>query len=113
MREAVSDILVERAQLTDGMSRILLRMLMFSLAGHVLLAASLLFAPGFWTGTIEQESSPMMISLGGAEGPDAGGMTTIAERAVQRVAEPDLISLPAGLAWTCRTSAARRISRRW
>ena len=85
MREAVSDILAERAQITDGMSR----MVLVSLAGHVLLAASLLFAPGFWTGTIEQESSPMMISLGGAEGPDAGGMTTIAERAVQRVAEPE------------------------
>ena len=50
MREAVSDILAERAQITDGMSR----MVLVSLAGHVLLAASLLFAPGFWTGTIEQ-----------------------------------------------------------
>jgi outer membrane biosynthesis protein TonB len=31
----------------------------------------------------------MVISLGGAEGPDAGGMNTIANRPVQRVAEPD------------------------
>lgn len=85
MKESVSDILAERSQLTDGMSR----MVLVSLAGHVLLAASLIFAPDFWTGSIELESSPMMISLGGAEGPEAGGMTTIAERAVQRVAEPE------------------------
>jgi TonB family protein len=85
MREAVSDILVERAQITDGMSR----MLLVSLVGHALLVASLLFAPDFWTGGASQQETPMMISLGGAEGPDAGGRNTIADRAVQRVAEPD------------------------
>ena len=85
MREAVSDVLAERAQITDGMSR----MVLVSLAGHALLVASLIFAPDFWAGTVEKESTPMMISLGGAEGPDAGGMTTIAEKAVQRVAEPE------------------------
>ena len=31
----------------------------------------------------------MMITLGGAEGPEAGGRNTIADRAVQRVAEAD------------------------
>ncbi len=30
-----------------------------------------------------------MIDLGGAEGPDAGGLNTIAAKAVQRVAEPN------------------------
>jgi outer membrane biosynthesis protein TonB len=85
MREAVSDILVERAQITDGMGR----MVLLSLAAHALLAASLLFAPDFWTGELEQKPTPMMITLGGTEGPDAGGMTTIAARPVQRVAEPE------------------------
>ena len=85
MREAVSDILSERAELTDGLSRALL----LSLAGHALLVASMLFAPDFWSNAVEQKETPMMIVLGGAEGPDAGGMTTIANRAVQRVAEPD------------------------
>ena len=85
MHESVSDILVERAQLTDGMSR----MLLLSLGGHAVLVASLLLAPDFWSGRVEQNEMPMMISLGGAEGPDAGGRNTIAERAVQRVAEPD------------------------
>ena len=85
MREAVSEILSERAQVTDGMSR----MVLLSLLGHALLFAALIFAPNFWTGGVATESTPMMITLGGAEGPDAGGMTTIADRAVQRVAEPD------------------------
>lgn len=85
MREAVSDILYERAHLTDGMSR----MAIVSVIGHVVLGASLFYAPNFWTATVENKATPMMITLGGAEGPDAGGMTTIANRAVQRVAEPD------------------------
>jgi outer membrane biosynthesis protein TonB len=89
MREAVSDILLERAQLSEGMSRVVLRMLMLSLAAHVLLVASLFFAPDFWSSGAVEKATPMFISLGGAEGPDAGGMNTIADRPVQRVAEPD------------------------
>lgn len=85
MREAVSDILAERAQMAEGMSR----MVVLSLVGHALLGASLLFAPDFWTSGTEVKTTPMMITLGGAEGPDAGGMTTIAARPVQRVAEPE------------------------
>lgn len=86
MHEAVSDVLSERAQLADGgMSR----MVMLSLIGHALLGASLLYAPDFWTTAIDQKATPMTIVIGGAEGPDAGGMTTIAGRAVQRVADPD------------------------
>jgi outer membrane biosynthesis protein TonB len=85
MREAVSDILAERAQIHEGMSP----MVIVSLAAHVLLVASLFFAPDFWSAGAQQKTTPMMITLGGAEGPDAGGMTTIAERAVQRIAEPE------------------------
>jgi outer membrane biosynthesis protein TonB len=85
MREAVSDILVERAQITEGMSR----MVLLSLVGHLALVAALLFAPEFWTGATPQSETPMMITLGGAEGPEAGGRNTMADRAVQRVAEPD------------------------
>lgn len=85
MREAVSDILVERAQITDGMSR----MVLLSLAGHVLLVASLVFAPDFWTNADDKKATPMMITLGGAPGPEAGGMTTISGKPVQRIAEPD------------------------
>ncbi|HVL67671.1 MAG TPA: TonB C-terminal domain-containing protein [Vicinamibacterales bacterium] len=85
MREAVSDILVERAQISGGMSR----MVALSLAAHVALVVSLLVAPDFWSGGAVKRETPMTIMLGGAEGPDSGGMNTIAARPVQRVAEPD------------------------
>ena len=85
MREAVSEILDERAQMTAGMSR----MVLLSLAAHALLVLSMIFAPGLWTSTPAREETAMMITLGGAEGPDAGGRNTIADRPVQRVAEPD------------------------
>lgn len=88
MREAVSDIISERAQLDDGISR----MVLLSLAAHALLVASMIFAPSIWTSAVDRDEMPMMITLGGAEGPDAGGMTTIAERAVQQVAEPERIA---------------------
>ena len=89
MREAVSDILLERAQVTEATSRMIGRMVLASLALHALLVASLIFAPEFWSSASATKETPMMISLGGAEGPDAGGMNTIANRAVQRVAEPE------------------------
>lgn len=85
MHEAVSDILNERAQAADGMSR----MLLLSLAGHAALIAVLVFVPELVTSSVEQKATPMMITLGGAEGPDAGGRNTISNRPVQRIAEPD------------------------
>ncbi len=89
MREAVSDIILERAQIADGMGRAVLKMLVLSLVAHGLLVASLIFAPSFWTSSTTDQSKPMMIEFGGAEGPDAGGLNTIAAKAVQRVAEPN------------------------
>lgn len=89
MHEAVSDVIAERGQLAAGMSGAVARMLMLSLAAHAVLVAALLFAPGFFTGSAMPEATPMMISLGGAEGPDTGGMNSISTRSIQRVAEPD------------------------
>lgn len=89
MREAVSDIILERAQIADGMGRAVLKMLVLSLVAHGLLVASLIFAPSFWTSSATDQSKPMVISIGGAEGPDAGGLNTISAKPVQRVAEPD------------------------
>ena len=91
MREAVSEILSERARMTDGMSR----MVVLSLAGHALLGASLVVAPDFWRGDPPPEAAPMMISLGGAPGPDSGGLNTISNRAIQREAAPEEKPAPA------------------
>jgi TonB family protein len=85
MHEAVSDILAERARTADGMSR----MVMLSLAAHAFLIATIVLLPQEWrTVHVKPEAKPMMISLGGAPGPQAGGMNTIADRATQAVAEP-------------------------
>lgn len=89
MHEGVSDVIAERAQLAAGMTPAVTRMVVLSFAAHAVLVAALLFAPEFWTGATAEKATPMMISLGGAEGPDSGGMNTISNRAVQRVAEPD------------------------
>jgi TonB family protein len=85
MREAVDDILSERAALTSGMGR----MVVLSLAVHALLVASFVYAPEFWGTQTLDNQSVMTISLGGVPGPEAGGMTPLANRPVQRVAEPD------------------------
>jgi TonB family protein len=85
MHEAVSDILNERARTADGMSR----MLLLSLLAHGVLIAGIVLAPENWRlGHVEPDTTSMMITLGGAPGPDAGGMTTIADRATQAIAEP-------------------------
>lgn len=86
MQEAVSQILVDRARDLDGISR----MVMLSVFAHAVLLAAVVLMPHSWTaGTEPVDPTPMMISLGGAPGPDAGGMTPISGRSVQTVAPPD------------------------
>lgn len=84
MNEAVSDILHDRARVADGMSR----MLVVSLVAHGALVTAIVLAPESWRDArVAPETTPMMITLGGAPGPQTG-MTSIADRATQAVAEP-------------------------
>lgn len=86
MHEAVSEVLAERAAGADGLSRTVL----FSLAAHALLIAAFVVMPASWrAGSVPDPVTPMMISLQGGTGPDAGGMTPIAGRAVQVQAPPE------------------------
>lgn len=85
MREAVSDIIAERSQAAQGVSR----MLILSLVAHGLLLTVIALKPEFWTGRHDAEPEPMMISLGGAEGPEAGGFNSLSARPVQEVAPPE------------------------
>ena len=85
MREAVSDILEERAQVAAGLSR----MVVASLIAHGLFVSTMIFLPSVWTGKTQRKENVMTISLGGAEGPNAGGMTPLAARPVQEVAPTD------------------------
>ena len=85
MREAVSDILIERSRVADGMSR----MFAVSLMAHALLLAVLVVMPADWRSAAQDTGPVMTISLGGTEGPETPGLTSIAERPVQTVAAPN------------------------
>ena len=85
MQEAVSGILIDRRREVDGLSR----MVTISLVVHVVCLTVLLLVPSHWlTSRPEPTAKPMMISLGGVPGPETGGLTSMANRAVQAVA-PD------------------------
>ena len=83
MTETVTDIIVARSRQSEGLQT----MLLWSAAGHVVLMAALLFTGG---SAIEDSKEPVMtISLGGAPGPNTGGLTQAGARAVQEQAPPD------------------------
>lgn len=85
MQEAVSDILSARAREADG----IMRMMLVSLFAHATLIAFVTLMPASWRSqSAAPETKPMMISLAGAPGPVAGGMTPISGKAVQEVAPP-------------------------
>ena len=76
MVENVTDIIVARGREPEGLKT----MLVWSMAGHIGLAAIALL----WRGpAAEPPRQVMMISLGGAPGPDTGGKTQIGGQAVQ------------------------------
>jgi TonB family protein len=91
MREAVSDILIDRSREVAGVNR----MILVSLVAHAALLAALALMPASWrSGSHQVKTTPMMISLGGSPGPDAGGMTQLSNRPVQAVAPPDVKPMP-------------------
>ena len=85
MREAVSDVLIERARVADGMTRAL----GMSMMAHAALLAIVILFPMTLGSRIRNDGPVMTISIGGTEGPDTPGLTSIAERPVQAVAAPN------------------------
>ena len=85
MREAVNEILTERAQVTGGVSR----MVVVSLIAHGVLLSTMIVAPALWRAAPKANQTVMEISLGGVEGPKTGGMTPPSARKVDEVAERD------------------------
>lgn len=91
MREAVSDILVDRSREAAGLTR----MIVYSLAAHALLITAIVLLPDSWRQrSVTPDAIPMTITIGGAPGPANTGMTPIAGRAVQAVAPPDTKPAP-------------------
>ena len=86
MQELVSQVLVLRSREADGLNR----MVFVSFAAHAVILSVIVLMPASWrTGTVQKKETPMMISLGGAVGPNNGGMTQMSNRSVQSVAPPD------------------------
>ena len=81
MREAASQILLERARQGDGLQRPLL----VSLVIHLAVVAASLLSPPPWLDAMEPESSVMTVRLGGPQGPGEGGLTPIGSRPIQEV----------------------------
>jgi TonB family protein len=78
--ETVTDIIVSRSREPEGLSS----MIMWSVVAHVGLVVFVLFMPASWRGNVnEPPKTVMTISLGGAPGPRAGGMTPMGGRAIQ------------------------------
>ena len=83
--EAVTSVLIERARHDPGLPR----MVTVSLVGHVALIAVLAAASAISGRTRDPDLREVMtISLGGAPGPHAGGMTMMGSPVRPRAAAP-------------------------
>src|SRR4029453_1483858 len=85
MQEAVSAILYDRARQAEGISR----MLMLSIGAHILIVGMVWLTPTAWRSRPARDAAVMELSLGGMEGPNTGGMTSMAGRAVEEIAKPN------------------------
>lgn len=82
MHESVSDILLERSRVADGFNRTVL----VSLLAHTVMIGAIAVMPASWRTSRSSDVTPMMITLSGGTGPDAGGMTQISNKPVQEIA---------------------------
>ncbi len=92
MREAVSAVIAERARQEDGLARTMAA----SVAAHLLLVTLAALMPASWrsrTAAVTPRDI-MVVSLGGAPGPRAGGLTPIGARPIQRVDAPPELKRP-------------------
>lgn len=80
MNDPLSAWLTERAQEPRGFAATAVA----SVAAHVLVIAVLVVVPAQWPAGARPERDVMTISLGGAPGPRAGGMTSMGGQAVQQ-----------------------------
>lgn len=91
MQEAVSQVLIDRSRDADGISR----MIGVSVLAHAALMALVVLLPSGWLSpAADPETRSMVISLGGAEGPETGGMTPISGRTAQVEREPEAKPAP-------------------
>jgi periplasmic protein TonB len=78
--DAVSEVLADRSREADKLAQ----MVVASGVAHVLLIAAAAFAPNPWSGAAEDRRPAIMITLGGAEGPEQG-RNPISAKQIQQV----------------------------
>lgn len=104
--DAVTSVLIERVDVERGLPR----MVTLSLMAHVVLGTWLILAAPYMKSASEQEIRPLMtISLGGAPGPRAGGMTMMG-RPIQSTASLPAIPKPAPIRETITKPPAMTIA---
>ena len=83
MREAASQVLVERAREPEGLRTTLV----VSIVVHLFVLALLALNPTGWLGAQEVDPNEVVMSirLGGPEGPGEGGLTPIGGRPIQEI----------------------------
>src|SRR5437868_12337953 len=82
----VTDVLRDRMHEPAGLQR----MTALSIVVHSGIVAFVLFGPGRWITSNSTPPHPVMtITLGGAAGPDSGGMTALGGRPIQTQTPPD------------------------
>lgn len=84
MIEAATDVLLARSRVQETWTPVVF----VSVVAHAVVVATLLFMPAA-DFSDDAPKTVMTISLGGAPGPRAGGMSPIGGRTVQEVAAPD------------------------
>jgi outer membrane biosynthesis protein TonB len=82
MKEEVGDVIASRAHDPSGLSR----MMTWSFAVHVAVIATAILIPRHWILADQPKVQTMVISLGGAVGPNTTGMTPAPARPVEQVA---------------------------
>jgi TonB family protein len=88
----VTDVIVARQQRSDPLGSVLA----WSIAAHVGIVALLVFGPFDWgVGASEPPVTVMTISLAGAPGPRAGGMTPMGGREIPEAAPKPVPPVPA------------------
>jgi len=103
--EAVTSVLIARAHTERGLPR----MVTLSLMAHVMFGIWLILAAPYMKSASEQEIRPVMtISLGGAPGPRAGGMTMMG-RPIQSTASLPAVPRPAPIRETITKPPAMTI----
>jgi TonB family protein len=79
MSETVTDVIIARRQAPERFSA----MVVWSIAAHMAIVGGIVFGPDWRLDTQEPTKTVMTISLAGAPGPRAGGMTPSGGRAVE------------------------------